>query len=143
MNIYEQCNNMTYLSSVINKIYLFVCEFISLVNLIILCYCFNNLIKYILKLKLINLFKQISYIIYTKNLLLLYNALILPNYMYCLIIWGLLYKSNLNKIYIQQQQIIRLIINILKHIPNLYKLHSTLISHTYVIRNYMICYNKI
>ena len=38
-----------------------------------------------------------------KTLLLLYNALIFPNYMYCLIIWGINYKSNINKLFIQKK----------------------------------------
>ena len=50
-----------------------------------------------------------SFIIDTKTLSLLYNALIVSKYMYCLIIWGINYKINLNKLFIQQQKIIRLI----------------------------------
>ena len=72
-----------------------------------------NYKKHIIKLKIklakiLYLFKKNSFII-DKTLLLLYNALIVPNYMYCLIIWGINYKSNINKLFIQLQKIIRLI----------------------------------
>ena len=65
-----------------------------------------------------------SFIIDNKTLLLLYNSIIVPNYMYCLIIWGINYKSNINKLFIQQQQIIRLINKKPNHIHNTYKLHN-------------------
>ena len=43
--------------------------------------------------KILYLFFLNSFIIDTNILLLLYYALIVPNYMYCLIIWGINYKS--------------------------------------------------
>ena len=51
-----------------------------------------NYKKHIIELKIklakiLYLFKKNSFIIDTKTILLLYNALIVPNYMYCLIIW--------------------------------------------------------
>ena len=45
--------------------------------------------------------------------------------MYCLIIWGINYKSNINKLFIKQTKIIRLINKKLNHIHNTYKLHNT------------------
>ena len=62
-------------------------------------------------------------------LLLLYHYLIVPNYMYCLIIWGIHYKSNLNKIVIQQNKCIRLINKTPNRIKNIYKLHNTDLLH--------------
>ena len=44
--------------------------------------------------------------------------------MYCLIIYGINYKSNLKKRCIQQQQIIRLNNKTPNRIHNLYKLHK-------------------
>ena len=90
------------------------------------------------------LFKKISFLIDTKTLLLLYNALIVPNYMYCLIIWGINYKSNINKLFIQQKKIIRLINKTPNRIHNTYKLHNTdllfkkfLILNIYDLINYI------
>ena len=89
-----------------------------------------NYKKHIIELKIklakiLYLFKKISFLIDTKTLLLLYNALIVPNYMYCLIIWGINYKSNINKLFIQQKKIIRLINKTPNRIHNTYKLHNT------------------
>ena len=50
------------------------------------------------------------------------------NNIYCLIIWGINYESNLNKICIQQQQI-RLINKTSNPIHNIYKLNITLICY--------------
>ena len=85
------------------------------------------------------LFKKISFII-DKTLLLLYNALIVPNYMYCLIIWGINYKSNINKLFIQQKKIIRLINKTPNRIHNTYKLHNTdLLFKKFLILNIYKC----
>ena len=56
--------------------------------------------------------------------------------MNCLIIWGINYKSNLNKIVIQQHTIIKLTNKIPNSIHNLYKLHNTdLLCNTFLILN--------
>ena len=60
-----------------------------------------NYKKHIIELKnkiakILYLFKKNSFIIDTKPLLLLYNALIVPNYMYFLIIWVINYTSKKN-----------------------------------------------
>ena len=108
-----------------------------------------NYKKHIIELKIklakiLYLFKKISFLINTKTLLLLYNALIVPNYMYCLIIWGINYKSNINKLFIQQKKIIRLINKTPNRIHNTYKLHNTdllfkkiLILNIYDLINYI------
>ena len=64
--------------------------------------------------------------------------------MYCLIICGINYKSNINKLFIQQQKIIRLINKTTNHIHNTYKLHNTdllfkkmLILNIYDLINYI------
>ena len=108
-----------------------------------------NYKKHIIELKIklakiFYLFKKNSFLIDTKTLLLLYNALIVPNYMYCLIIWGINYKSNINKLFIQQKKIIRLINKTPNRIHNTYKLHNTdllfkkfLILNIYDLINYI------
>ena len=64
--------------------------------------------------------------------------------MHCLIIWGINYKSNINKLFIQQQKIIRLINKTPNSIHNTYILYNTdllfnifLISNTYDLINYI------
>ena len=47
----------------------------------------------------------------SKELLLLYNALILPHLNYCAAVWGGAYKSKLNKIEILQKRAVRIIDN--------------------------------
>ena len=104
-----------------------------------------NYKKHIIELKIklakiLYLFKKISFIIDTKTLLLLYNALIVPNYMYCLIIWGINYKSNINKLFIQQKKIIRLINKTPNRIHNTYKIHNTdLLFKNFLILNIYMC----
>ena len=45
----------------------------------------------------------------SKQLLLLYNALVLPHLNYCLIIWGINYETVLNKILVLQKRAVRMI----------------------------------
>ena len=49
------------------------------------------------------------YLLNKKQLILLYNALILPYITYCLVIWGSIYESTLQPVILLQKRAIRLI----------------------------------
>ena len=52
---------------------------------------------------------KLKHQINNSTLLLIYNSLVYPNLIYCLSLWGATSKSHLNKVFLAQKKIIRLI----------------------------------
>ena len=59
----------------------------------------------------IGVINRSKYLLNTKSLLLLYNALVLPYINYCCLVWGFTYPSYLRKLEILQKRVVRIIDN--------------------------------
>ena len=59
--------------------------------------------------KFTSIMYKLKHQINNSTLLLIYNSLVYPNLIYCLSIWGTTSKSHLNKVFLAQKKIIRLI----------------------------------
>ena len=76
--------------------------------------------------KIMYMLKRVSKFLNTKSLILLYNSLILPHFIFSIEIWGTTFKYNINKLFYLQKKAIRIINkNIYKKEKGITKLTNT------------------
>ncbi len=59
----------------------------------------------------IGILRRARQIVYAETLQMLYDSLIKPYFTYCIIIWGNTYKTYINKLFILQKKVVRIITN--------------------------------